>query len=491
MKKRAALCLCLLWLIRAAPALANSWGVTGQVLSYVPDSAYEAYTACSNCVNKNGVNAAVMKNRYHCALFLSLKQEGRWSEVQVITPAVWQPQDKAEAPKLSLQSDRLTLQYPKRKEAYTFAYEPTVLGRRYVLTRAQRNGFQLTWNARASRYETNSGLAWGDGNPVFIEAFNIRLLPMSDQQVLRGKESNELLEDLFWSPIPQTGDADKLPVYAAPDASAYRAADGKASVRPSGGVRYWFSEDGWDLVEYEVSQRTHRIGYIEHGHLEKAQTEAELLDRVPMQALCDTYLTDDPFVSQYETLRLRVGEGVTVLARAGLWYAYVETETEGQRIRGFVPMGHLGLDPQAQIAPPPELLGAWLCWAGGAFCGEYLAFHADGTFEGYLINSYDSFSINESRHTAAVLSEGFLCQEEKASGTYTLYRCPNEGGSDALLIRLYNNAANGAIILGLRLDGNELSFHTAEGGGGYIRVLDTPGENTKPAPATHERGGDA
>lgn len=491
MKRRAALCLCLLWLTHAVPALANSWGVAGQVLSYVQDSPYEEYTACSNCVNKNGINAAVMKNRYHCALFLSLKQEGRWSEVQVITPAVWQPQDKAEAPKLSLKGESLTLQYPRRKEAYTFAYEPTVLGRRYVLTRAQRDGFQLAWNAQASQYETDGGLMWGDGNPVFIEELNIRLLPMSEQEVRQGSEHNALLEDLFWSSIPQSGDEDKLPVYAAPNASAYRAAKGKASVKPSGGVRYWFTENGWDLVEYEVSQRTHRIGYIEHGHLEKAQTEVEMIDRVPMQALCDTYLTDDPFVSQYETLRLRAGKGVTVLAKAGLWYAYAETETNGQRIRGFVPMGHLGLDPQAQIAPPPELLGAWLCWGGGAFGGEYLVFHADGTFEGYLINGYDHFAVDEDAHTAAVLSESFLCQGDKASGAYTLYRCPNESGSDALLIRMCNNDTNGAIVLGLRLDGNELSFHTAEGGGGYIRVLDTPGENMKPAPATHERGGDA
>lgn len=488
MKRRAVLCLCLLWLMYAVPALANSWGVTGQVLSYVRDSAYEAYTASSNCVNKNGVNAAVMKNRYHCALFLSLKQDGRWSEVQVITPAVWQPQDKAEAPKLSLKGESLTLSYPKRKEAYTFAYEPTVLGRRYVLTRVQRDGFQLVWNAQASRYETDSGLTWGGGNPVFIEEFNIRLLPISEQEVRQGSEHNALLEDLFWSSIPQNGDSDKLPVYAAPDASAYRAADGKASVRPSGGVRYWFTEGGWDLVEYEVSQRTHRIGYIEHGHLEKAQTEVNLLNRVPMQALCDTYLTDDPFVSQYETLRLRAGEGVTVLARAGLWYVYAETETNGQRIRGFVPIGHLGLDPQAQVAPPPDLLGAWLCWGGGAFGGEYLVFHADGTFEGCLINGYDHFAVDEDAHTAALLSENALSQEDECRGTYTLYRLTDKNVRFRYLIRLQTSYGG---IYGLGLDGNELSFWTDVGGGGYIRVLDTPGENMKPAPATHQRGGDA
>jgi len=490
MKRRAALCLCLLWLTHAVPALANSWGVAGQVLSYVQDSPYEEYTACSNCVNKNGVNAAVMKNLYHCALFLSLKQEGRWSEVQVITPAVWQPQDKAEAPKLSLKGESLTLSYPKRKEAYTFAYRDTLLGRQYVLMEAQKDGYRLTLNAQHDWYETESGLTWYTTWPIRIEDFNLRLLPASDQQVLQSNESQFMMKDLFRSPSTQTGHSDKLPVYAAPNASAYRAAKGKASVKPSGGVRYWFTEDGWDLVEYEVSQRTHRIGYIEHGHLEKAQTEVEMIDRVPMQALCDTYLTDDPFVSQYETLRLRAGKGVTVLARAGLWYAYAETETDGQRIRGFVPMGHLGLDPQAQIVPPPELLGAWLRWSGG-IGGRYLAFHMDGTYETYRVNTYNGFDVDKAEHIATMISASALLQESKCSGTYTVYACADESGRSRLLIRMQDSGASASDVYELNLNKNELEFLHWMGNNGYIRAIDAVQTTPDETPATHERGGDA
>lgn len=95
--------------------------------------------------------------------------------------------------------------------------------------------------------------------------------------------------------------------------------------------------DGWTLLAYEVSNRTGRIGWVEETLSDNALTFAS----VPLIAAADTFLTDDPFVSQYAQCRIPAGTARSGLARCGGYYAYVDMTQGDKRISGFVPLKDL------------------------------------------------------------------------------------------------------------------------------------------------------
>ena len=76
-------------------ALANSWGLSsGTLYKFVSSTHdYDDYSTISNCINKNGIEAAVLGSKYHNVLMLSLNK----GEVQVLHTAVWQPDETEES----------------------------------------------------------------------------------------------------------------------------------------------------------------------------------------------------------------------------------------------------------------------------------------------------------------------------------------------------------------------------------------------------------
>ena len=85
------------------------------------------------------------------------------------------------------------------------------------------------------------------------------------------------------------------------------------------------------LVEYEVSDRTSRFGYVRRSELPSSVTWKYNISSIdmPVTVTQDTFLTDDPNVSQYRQMTLKAGGSVRLLALYGAWYAYVETTLEG------------------------------------------------------------------------------------------------------------------------------------------------------------------
>lgn len=125
-------------------------------------------------------------------------------------------------------------------------------------------------------------------------------------------------------------------VWSAPDAKSFRAANGKASVSLKDGVWYMGGCDGWDMIEYEVSLRTHRIGWIKTGQLPDAWPDP--WSELPCEVVSGSYMTDDPFVSQFHTFDTDSLSGFRALGLLTPFYAYVEAEKEdGQIVRGFIP----------------------------------------------------------------------------------------------------------------------------------------------------------
>ena len=304
-----------------------------------------------------------MHSRYHNMLML-LAPDGA---LYAYTKAVYQPDDGRDGEaKLHKADGGFTLQYGDA-EWYTFRLTEGA----YELQQAVIDGFSIALTdvpGDGPYYLASDGKQtahlWRRNYP--LDAFNIRLFPHSVEEVRHINFMQAALDSgkqcLGWSDYPDNmpdytryGNvgAGTQPVYSAPlGDAAWRAANGKAAVGLSGEL--WLlktlrTADGsaWACIRYDVSQRTQRIGYIPASVLGIAVPEddssRDLLDRflsVGVQANRDTYLTDDPDVSQYPQLAVPEGTAFTCLGVFGNDYAYVAAEIQdGQSPAAEPPCG--------------------------------------------------------------------------------------------------------------------------------------------------------
>lgn len=132
----------------------------------------------------------------------------------------------------------------------------------------------------------------------------------------------------------------KYAVYSGPGTGYYRSGNGKAAVSTNDWIQVFGVEDGWALIQYDISSEQMRFGYIDAAALPKNANVDELAF-APVDAYLTrrVSLTDDPLNSQNALLTLPEGSWVTWLATMGEW-AYVESST-GDLVRGFVPLSAL------------------------------------------------------------------------------------------------------------------------------------------------------
>ncbi|MBQ2953951.1 MAG: hypothetical protein IJE07_10445 [Clostridia bacterium] len=458
----------LILLLLPAAALANSWGLKGDLLSAVmADDRWDDYTTMCDQVG----NVAAMKSRYHHALMLV---SGRNAPLQVYTRALWQPTDHRDDPTLTKSGNGFVLSYGKN-ERYTFA----PCGDSFMLTAAKIGDFTMTLTGNDSTFTCT-----GDGQSaeyyiyggVTLEKFSIRLLPRSVEEVRRFNVMRRALDSgsdiLGWyedslnpGRLYSPGKKGTIPVYGAPSEDAWRAGSGKAAVSTNGEIyvlREWVAEDGtvWLHIRYEVSQRTHRFGFIKASQLpgyKVVGSDAYPQIAVPVRVAEMTALTDDPLLSQYGQHVLLPGTELTAIGMLGDEYALVQTEISGKPAWLFVPLKDLTPvmgEPVAEVMA--RLVGCWEFWAGGSMSLDYLRFYPDGTFcnpawpaQGgtYTVTAYDA-----------------------AQGKYW-------DNPDYELTLLYDDGA--VTMRGLSFgaetdyDGTQMecfSLTNWEGGGGYIRI---------------------
>lgn len=482
-------------------ASANGWGLKGALLSAVSKThTWDEYTLAGNQANE----FAVLGTQYHNALF--------WADgsgtLRAFTTAVYQPEDKAAPPRLSLEEDGrvLSLRYGK-SESYRFEKFDGV----FVLISAQIGDFRLYADPELLNWDTAdivyyaqdaAGTVWAGGDSITLDSFNIRLFPRSTDEVralnLMEAKLDSQIDCLGWAmdsesgayspkdwgtPI-QTGRTGTAPVYAAPfGASSWRAAKGKAAVGLNGEIwllNEYLNADGesWACIRYFVSPRTQRIGYALCSDLGLAElTEQDHDDpgnsfaRVDVRVTADTYLTDDPNVGQFRQVALPQG---TVLNCMGLYnrdYAYVELEvnqndrpTDGGAILwGFVPAKHLApMEKAVRRDVMEQLTGYWSFYAGGNQAEDYLQLNADGTFIGC---SYD--------FAAGALPGDPGPWDQPFPGVWyvTDYNAFENLYWDRPPYELTMIHDNGSVnIKGLSLDENGFSLTYWEGGGGYRPV---------------------
>lgn len=170
---------------------------------------------------------------------------------------------------------------------------------------------------------------------ITLEDFNIHNMPKrGPDDVRRINEASEGLQ-YFACLYPEVVSGQKsgkksYAVYSAPDTSSYRAAKGKASVSTGDDYKLYLTVGDWSLIEYRVSLRTSRFGWAQLGKHGDATTDE--IVHVPMLTAFDTYLTDDPNVSEYHQAELPAGTKLTALSHPdNQWaYVYVEATVDGK-----------------------------------------------------------------------------------------------------------------------------------------------------------------
>lgn len=379
---------CMLLTISAAPALANQWGLTGGIYDIVStdDRFAEYYTAIADSGNDTWadgtpLNIAILESRYHRVLIAASRTDKVWQAEVVSGTAVYQPGDtRGEAshtPTVTLDSGMLTLTYGtgNYSETYLFAHNADgdyTLRETMVSTGspdysnsyfASDNGYLFWQSGVADIFAPIGEDTWlTDG--ITLSEFNIAQMPRTLAEVRRvngvSAELASVAPDLLSQAetLPADSKGERLAVYSAPDAASFRAADGKASVSRGADCTVLGTADGWTLVQYDVSYRTGRIGYVQGELTENALT----LGNVPLVAQAETFLTDDPFVSQYAQTVIPAGAEMTGLATCGAFYAYVELQQDGVTYRGFVPLKDVDKKYDTAIAMGEECLMSAVCW---------------------------------------------------------------------------------------------------------------------------------
>ena len=394
------LCAVLALTLLTPAALANSWGLkSGMILNAVSKTHdYDEYTALAQLKLPDG-EVAVMASRYHAVLLFAYEFNGK-ARLDAYHTAVLQPDEKGyNKVKLQRRDPGFVLQYSDMELYFT----PLLSNEMLTYTLESGTIGSLTLQAGGENSELTSYLTVSDGKnsvkwygwqhatPSLAE-FNLRLFPRTMDEIGAIREMHSILwaqfedTELMGNEMPGDAGAATVPVYSAPSESSVRFAKGKASVNLRAPVKFYglSRDESWMLVEYEVSDRTSRFGYVKRSELpcSMAQTQTMIFSSIdmPVTITKDTYLTDDPNVSQYHQMTLKAGDGVRLLGLQGAFYAYIETTLGGKTVRGFVPAACVRYPLPTEEAPEiaARLVGDWESNGGGEVLGIYTAFLTDG-----------------------------------------------------------------------------------------------------------------
>lgn len=132
----------------------------------------------------------------------------------------------------------------------------------------------------------------------------------------------------------------KYEVYQGPGVEYGRAGNGKASVSTNDWIQVFGKENGWIMIQYDITNDHMRIGWIKEAALPRNTRVSPLaLSSATSYTISTVSMTDDPLFSQSVVKTLSQGTAVEWLATMGEW-AYIECDAGGL-IRGFVPKKQL------------------------------------------------------------------------------------------------------------------------------------------------------
>ena len=181
--------------------------------------------------------------------------------------------------------------------------------------------------------------------------------------------------------LPFTGNQ-TYAVYSAPDSKSIRGAKSRARVSTNGWIQVFGAEGDWILVQYDITKKHNRIGYIYKNALPK-NVEVPELNLLNATAVVNYNIevTDDPLISQTPLVKLPENSKVICLGTMGTW-TYVEGEYNGKRFRGFVPTECLAGTVTSLEEANRAIIGSWKLYAGSSINASRIVFHEDGTVTG-------------------------------------------------------------------------------------------------------------
>ena len=133
------------------------------------------------------------------------------------------------------------------------------------------------------------------------------------------------------------------PVYTAPDLSAYRCANGKATCQTNAKMDDAGYVSGWLLVRYETNKGQYRVGYIPPRYV-RGYTSRMYPHFGFIQVTADDQImvTDNPMSHTGGFARLDPGETFYILSRYnyyaknGFDWLYIQCTVDGQVACGFI-----------------------------------------------------------------------------------------------------------------------------------------------------------
>ena len=171
-------------------------------------------------------------------------------------------------------------------------------------------------------------------------AFNIYAFPKTYEAASEQLSNPPVTPTDFYSPVSLTlRPREKYDVFAAPGRASYRSANGKATMSTNDWVQIFGEEDGWVLVQYDISRDQMRFGYVDASVLPRNAEVPQLIwyDLPEQTLLNNTYVTDDPLASRSIICWLNAGDTVKVFSDFGSWYYVEVTPGTGKTLRGFIP----------------------------------------------------------------------------------------------------------------------------------------------------------
>ena len=191
----------------------------------------------------------------------------------------------------------------------------------------------------------NMKYAYGTYDNRFA-AFNIYAFPKTYEEACEVLTNPPVTPTDFYTPQSFTlRPREKYDVFAAPGRDSYRAANGTAVMSTNDWVQIFGEEDGWVLVQYDISRDQMRFGYVDASVLPKdAEVQTLHWYDLPEQTVkVSISVTDDPLVSRSIIAYLTAGDTVKVLSEFGNWYYIEMTDNQGELLRGFIPQTTIDL----------------------------------------------------------------------------------------------------------------------------------------------------
>lgn len=216
-------------------------------------------------------------------------------------------------------------------------------------------------NGKIEFYDWDAGQKRGSVNLYTVFGLNtsFRSLPKSYQEAKATfSDPPEIPGGTLTAERIKFASNQKYAVYTGPSENYLRGGNGKASVSTNDWIQVFGKENGWIMIQYDITSDHMRIGWIREDALPRKTTVSSLsFGNHKAYTTVQCAITDDPLFSQTTIMNVPANSEVRWLATMGSW-TYMEYETGAGPVRGFIRSDYLTrlTDEQAKSLAQSALL---------------------------------------------------------------------------------------------------------------------------------------